>query len=200
MKGAECEIPNVGRDDLPEFFKDMGYKVGAEIGVASGVFSEILCKDGLKLYSIDPYTVYPDYYTPTAQARLDREYEEAKERLGKYPNCTIIRKTSMEAVKDFEDESLDFVYIDGHHAFKFVAEDIYEWSKKIRKGGCVSGHDFVHSKTKVNPYVCHVKYVVRGYTASYNIKDWYVLGQKHFPKNKEEKRDQWRSWFWIKEV
>lgn len=198
MKGAECEIYGVGRDDLPEFFKEMGYKVGVEIGVARGGFSEILCKDGLQLFSIDPYFDYPDYHDENNDVRLPSEYDQARERLSKYPNCTLIRKTSMEAAQGFEDESLDFVYIDGHHGFKYITEDLHEWSKKVRKGGCISGHDFVFSPIKEGAYVCHVKHVIRAWTAAYGIKNWYVLGRKHFPEDPKETRDRWRSWLWIK--
>jgi len=93
---------------------------------------------------------------------------------------------------------LDFVYIDGHHGFKYVAEDICEWSKKVRKGGVIAGHDFVRTHVKVFPYVCHVKQVVRGYTDAYGIRTWYVLGRKHWPEDPKEFRDKWRSWFWFK--
>jgi hypothetical protein len=196
-KGREVEIPDCGREDLPEFFNEMGYKVGAEIGVATGFFSEILAKGGFKLYSVDPYLSYPGYDNRRVQERLDKELEEATERLKPY-NCEIVRKMSMDAVKDFEDESLDFVYIDGHHELKHVIDDICEWSKKVRKGGVVSGHDFVRTSVKQGPYVCHVKQAVRAYTDAYDIYDWYVLGSKHFPKGVEEKRDRWRSWMFFR--
>lgn len=196
-KGKEHEIIDAGRNDLPEFFKMMGYKVGVEIGVCKGEYSEILAKAGLKIYSVDPYTTYPGYSGAGIQERLDAELAEATERLAPY-DATIVRKTSMEAVKGFEDESLDFVYIDGHHEFKYVVEDIAEWSKKVRKGGCIAGHDFVFSPVHRGPYVCHVKYVVRAYTAAHRIANWWVIGRKHFPADSKEKRDTWRSWFWLK--
>ena len=196
LKGEECEIPNVGRDDLPEFFKEMGFKVGVEIGVAKGEYTETLCKAGLKVYGVDPYLSYPGYDNPGVQDRLDKEYEEAKQRLAPY-DCEIIRKKSVDAAEDFEDGSIDFVYIDGHHEFKFVAEDIWFWSKKVKKGGVISGHDFVNSSVKTGPYVCHVKQVVRGYTNAHQIRNWYVLGRHHFPDDIEELRDKWRSWMWI---
>lgn len=46
----------------------------------------------------------------------------------------------MAAAPDFKPESLDFVYIDGDHKFKYVAEDISEWFWK--KGGMIAGHDY----------------------------------------------------------
>lgn len=198
LKGPETEIIGVGRNDLPGFFKEQGYRTGVEIGVAKGNYSEILSEVGLKIYGVDPYIEYPDYSRPQIQRRLDAEFAEAKERLSRFPDYTFVRKTSMEAVKDFEDESLDFVYIDGHHSFKFVVEDIYEWSKKVRKGGCISGHDYVYSAVTQGPYVCHVKYVLPAYTRAFGIDNWYILGRGHFPKDPNETRDRWRSWMFIK--
>ena len=196
LKGRGIEIPNCGRNDLPEFFKEMGYKVGAEIGVAKGEFSEVICKGGFKLFSVDPYLAHKDYFRPSIQERLDAELEETKKRLAPY-DSVILRQTSMDAVQDFEDESLDFVYIDGHHGFKYVTEDIFEWSKKIKKGGAICGHDYILTATPPNsPYVCHVKQVIDAYTEAFGIKDWYLLGQKHAPEG--DTRDRCRSWLWIK--
>ena len=50
------------RDDLALYFKERGYKTGAEIGVDRGLYSEVLCKSnpGVKLYCIDPWKIYKD--------------------------------------------------------------------------------------------------------------------------------------------
>ena len=56
-----------------------------------------------------------------------------------------MRDYSMEAARRFADESLDFVYIDANHDYRHVREDITEWSKKVRKGGIISGHDYLNS-------------------------------------------------------
>lgn len=197
LTGKPVEIPDCSRDDLPEFFVEMGFKVGAEIGVDNGEFSEKIAKSGLKLYSIDPWLYYKDYYHSRGQAIFDDTYEITKKRLAPYPNCTIVRKTSMEATLDFEDESLDFVYIDGNHEFKFVAEDLSEWTKKIRKGGVIAGHDYVAFRPRTfMGGVCHVIPVVNAYTRAYGIRNWYLLGRKNYLPG--EKRDRWRSWMFVK--
>jgi SAM-dependent methyltransferase len=195
------EIPDADRNDLPGFFKEMGYKVGVEIGVFKGDYSTQFLERGLKLYSVDPWLGYEDYgrRVRNFQSRQDENFQETSKKLSTYPNSVIIRKTSMEAVKDFEDESIDFVYIDGHHGFKYVAEDLWEWSKKVKKGGCISGHDYgvlSRKKPMLDRYNNHVKYVVDAFTAAVPIKKWYVIGAKH--KVEGEKRDNWRSFFWIK--
>jgi hypothetical protein len=184
LKGSPAEIPDALRDDLPSFFTEMGYKVGAEIGVDRGEFSEKFCKAGLTLYSIDPWRGRPS------------RYEETKRLLAPYLNCTIIRKTSMEAIDDFPHESLDFIYIDGSHDFRFVAEDISEWTKKVRKGGIVSGHDYFYTKSSNHTINWHVAYVLNAYIQAYNIKNWYLIGRKKSQQG--EKRDRWRSWMFVK--
>lgn len=195
-KASPFEIPDASRDDLPNFFAEMGYKVGAEIGVYKGEFSEKLAKTGLKLFAVDPWRIYKDYSNPRGQERLDFQYEHTKRVLAPYPNCTIVRKTSMEAIEDFPDASLDFVYIDANHEFRYIAEDLVEWTKKVKPGGIVSGHDYFFTKSHTNEVFWHVAYVLNAYVQAYSIPNWYIIGSKNPVPN--EKRDKWRSWMFIK--
>lgn len=103
----------------------------------------------------------------------------------------------MDAVKDFADESLDFVYIDGNHNLKYVVEDICEWSKKVKNGGIISGHDYFYTDSRDPKKVSHIPHAVKAYVDSYNIKNWYVIGREKYIKG--EQRDKCRSWMWIKE-
>ncbi len=196
LKGRPAEIPDCSRDDLPQFFVEMGYKVGAEIGVDKGEFSEKFCRAGLTLYSVDPWQSYKDYEDSRGQERLNFLYEHTKRVLAPYPDCTIVRKTSMEAIDDFADGSLDFVYIDGNHQLKYVIEDLSEWSKKVRKGGVISGHDYIYTNPRTQAGICHVIYAVNAYTQAYKIDNWYLLGRKE--RLPGEMRDRFRSWMWIK--
>lgn len=193
IKGRPFEIPDCSRDDLPEFFKKMGYKVGAEIGVFRGEFSEKICKAGLKLYAIDPWVTDKDYIERFTKEDMNTNLKIAKKRLEPY-GAVIMQKTSMEAVREFEDNSLDFVYIDGNHGFKFVTEDIFEWSKKVRPGGAISGHDYYYSAGK-EILRLDVRHVVDAYAKAIRLKSWYVLGEKNAKLG--EKRDKYRSWLWI---
>jgi len=197
LPGWAVEIPDCTRFDLPEFFKEMGYKVGVEIGVWKGEFTEVLCQSGSKIYGVDPWVTYDDcdYYGCKSGGSLEFAYEDAKARLEPL-GVTIIRKFSMEAVKDFEDGSLDWVYIDGNHSFAYVAQDIHFWGKKVRKGGVISGHDYIHIVSRKDPLMCTVKYVIDAYTRAARIPKWFVLGDK-YPQPGHQ-RDRLRSWFWIK--
>ena len=196
------EIPNIGRNDLAKLFAELGFTVGAEIGTEQGEYAKVLCKANrkMKLYCVDPWIVYDDY-TDYRKEIMVRNYQRTKEILPSF-NCVIIEKYSMDAVKDFADNSLDFVYIDANHNFQNVTNDIHEWLKKIKVGGIISGHDYF---TKKCPIVNgrrtnrshHVKEVIDGYTRAYDIRPWFVLGRKD--PNPGEIRDRWRSWFWVKE-
>jgi len=192
FKGRPYEIPDVMREDLPEFFKEMGFTKGVEIGTSKGNYAVHYGKAGLELFCVDPYTAYSDYDKEGLQETMNEQLLEATAKLAPY-NCHMIRKTSMEALADFEDESLDFVYIDGNHGFKYVTEDIFEWSKKVKKGGVISGHDYIYTDRPFDNI--HAKYVLDAYTAAFGI-NFYVLGRKHVEEG--ERRNKHRSWFFIK--
>lgn len=55
------------------------------------------------------------------------------------------RMTTDEAVPLFEDSSLDAVFIDADHTYEAVKRDIANWMPKVRKGGILSGHDYIHT-------------------------------------------------------
>ena len=194
-KGKPFVIPVCPRNELPELFKELGFKVGAEIGVYKGNFTRILGSGGLRIYGIDPWSAFGR--GGTRQARDDYLYEKARRTIKDSPNCSFIRKTSMDALADFRDGSLDFVYIDANHEFRYVAEDIYEWSKKVRVDGVVSGHDYVCTDDEQRNKCEHVGPVVDAYAKAFGIENYYVFGRS---KQMEEEgwHDRYLSWFWIK--
>lgn len=53
-----------------------------------------------------------------------------------------IRKESVEAAKQFEDNSIDAVFIDACHSPECVKEDIDAWYPKVKVGGVLAGHDW----------------------------------------------------------
>ena len=53
-----------------------------------------------------------------------------------------VRGISWEMAGEFEDKSLDFVYLDADHHFRSVINDIERWSAKIKDGGMLAGHDW----------------------------------------------------------
>ena len=196
LKGRPAEIPDCSRDDLPEFFKERGYKVGVEIGVYMADYTEVLAKRGIEIYGVDPWKIYRDYGNPRGQERLDHQYQMSLDKLKPYPNAYLIRKSSMEAVKDFKPNSIDFVYIDGNHLFRHVADDIYEWSIRVKQGGIIAGHDYAYYVSKSLCGGCHAHQIVDAYVKSYRIENFYVLGRQQVRDG--EVRDHYRSWMFFK--
>jgi hypothetical protein len=189
------EIPNMGRDHLGGLFAELGFSEGAEIGVYKGIYAEKLFNSipNLHLNCIDAWQAYSGYNVFNTQARAKKLYEEATKRLSKY-NVTIIRKFSMDALDDFEKRSLDFVYIDANHALPWVMDDICWWSRKVRRGGIVAGHDYWEDK---NPGLgMHVKHAIHCYVSAYKIRPLFIVGTR--AKKEGVIRDDKRSWFFVK--
>lgn len=53
----------------------------------------------------------------------------------------VIRMPSVEAARQYEDGSLDFVFIDADHAYDCVSADIKAWWPKVKPGGVIAGDD-----------------------------------------------------------
>lgn len=189
------EIPNVGKDDLARLIHELDFKTGVELGVAEGKFSKKLCETNpqMKICGVDAYSLYGTYADYSAE-RLEELYKQVKEQFAAYPNYEIIREFSMDALKKFEDNSLDFVYIDANHANPYITEDIVGWSKKVRSGGIVSGHDYFRGQKGGNAF--DVIEATHKYTKDNNIRPWFVLGLT--AKIPGMVRDASRSWFWVK--
>jgi hypothetical protein len=170
--------PTTRENVLPEVFKELGYKVGAEIGVQRGIFSKLLCESipGLKLYCVDPWVSYRNMPSERGNEKC---FRIATSDLAPF-DTTILRKTSKDALEDVPDGSLDFVYIDGLHDFDNVMFDIIGWGRKVRRGGIVSGHDFFYW------HGIGVVYAVEAYVRAHNIQQWFIT--KEFPN----------SWFFVK--
>ncbi len=196
--GSIVEIPDVGRSDLPAFLFRNSYLQGAEIGTYKGYYTDELLSAGLEVWGVDPYIAYDEYNMPGIdfQARQDYLCKRHLQRLKRHPKYHFIRKFSVDAAKDFEPNSLDFVYIDGHHGLKYIVEDLWEWTKIVRPGGIIAGHDYaITPKDARDPFVLHIKYGLRAFADAFNIRPIYVLGR--YDEIPGETRDKWRSWMFI---
>ena len=139
------------REDLPFLLNRRGLLgAGAEIGVKTGWFSEVILDrwKGRHLISIDPWmTDAPDNYVDVAnveQPQHDEFMKETQTRLARFgERSTIWRLTSTDAAPKVPHHSLDFVYIDARHDYASVLEDLDAWYDRVRPGGVIAGHDYV---------------------------------------------------------
>lgn len=129
------------RRALLTYFKEQGYKVGAEVGTCYGEFAEKMYHDipGLTLFLVDNWD---NVETAHREKKHQRSVEWfCRNRLANW-RPIILKMSSIEGAKYIQDGSLDFVYIDADHSYEAVKEDIRAWEPKVRKGGIVSGDDY----------------------------------------------------------
>jgi hypothetical protein len=185
------EIPNFGRAQLAEMLALLEFKIIVEVGIAEGKYSESLCiaNPQAQIYGIDPYEPHRGYNDYTRRSTFEKLETNAHKRLDKFSNYQFIRKYSVDAVSEFEN-NLDFVYLDADHSYETVTQDIQLWLPKIRSGGILAGHDYAR--------LPHVKVIqaVNDYTSAHKIQPWFVLGRE--ADNEGLIRDKPRSWMWIK--
>jgi SAM-dependent methyltransferase len=127
--------------------------VGCEIGVAHG-FNIVYFLDSLPnvktIIAIDPFVVYDitgaKQGTPgifLSQNNADNIREMFVKNIHPYNDrVKFIHASSQDAAADIENNSLDYIFIDGEHSYESVADDLKNYHNKVRPGGIISGHDF----------------------------------------------------------
>ena len=157
-------------------------KVGAEIGIAGGQHIKALMENTniQKMYGVDPFItdswdMHSFFSVDEDYGGFDGLYGEVKELLAQFGDrVELVRKKSTEAAPDFEDESLDFVFIDAIHDYENCFNDIAHWHHRVRKGGYVMGHDWEHPGFPgvQQAVVEHYGDAVRGVPGPVHV--WYV--------------------------
>lgn len=109
--------------------------IGVELGVAAGGYSKRMVESGRfdVFFGVDMYADGHDII----------QYKQALRRVGLMSPYKLLRMTFDEAYDLFEDESLDFIYIDGYaHSGQEGGDTIYKWARKVRVGGVIAGDDY----------------------------------------------------------
>lgn len=132
------------RYDFPILLDAMNAKVGIELGVDRGDFSNHLMENygGWEMfYGVDEYV---ERYGATGENKRDEKmYLATLDRFSSRQNYTLMKMTFSAAVEKFPDEFFDFIFIDGN------SEDgqsrggtFYDWWPKLKKGGVFAGRAY----------------------------------------------------------
>lgn len=165
-------------ETISEWVSLNGWKSGVEIGVWKGETFKYLLNNsqtlhlaGVDLYEPQPENTGPEKWTKGENGHAwdhKRYYEDLMRFCQENNRGRIIKDYSVNAAKEFEDESLDFVFIDGDHSYEGVVTDIAAWEPKIKRNGWIIGHD-IHFES--------VKKAVTEKFTKYDVADdflWYV--------------------------
>ena len=126
------------------------WKEIVEVGVNKGTTAKLICAHcNLNNYwLVDPWKEYKGEgagsLAEVKQWDWDNRYHDVKKLEIAYDFVEVIREKSLEASLQFDDNSVDLVFIDGNHTYAHTYSDILFWLPKIRNGGALMGHDYSH--------------------------------------------------------
>ena len=171
------------RADFTKIINELGLKTGVEVGVHKGHFSEhILANSNIeKFYSIDAWMEDEDATKAVRKrcehGKMELCYQETVAKLSKFGDrSVIIKDLSENAVKQFEDESLDFIYLDASHMFTGFTLDLINWWGKLKWGGTFAGHDYWRK------YRYDVMYVTNGFCMEKKQFLFLTTEERQFPQ------------------
>ena len=116
-------------------------EVGVEAGTHALDMYQLLKPEFM--YMVDLYEEYQLLNGPKWRAvnKANKKWE-VESRFKDIRNAKLITKPSLEAVKKFKKEQLDYVYIDASHNYEDVLDDLDAWYPMVKKGGVLGGHDW----------------------------------------------------------
>ena len=123
----------------------------AECGAWLGKSSSYLCdsvaqyRPDISVYIIDSWKGSHDELATSHKLATEIDiYKMFLENMGDR-KFTPIRELSVDAAKQFDNDSLDAIFIDMCHTYDCVKEDIEAWYPKLKLNGYMAGHDFSNS-------------------------------------------------------
>lgn len=175
------------RLNFANLINENNFKIICECGVGTGLFSKYLldnCPNVEKDYLIEPFQEAPGW----GGIKLEIVQENLKNYI---PNkCEIIVGYSPKEFERFEDESFDFIYVDGDHTTEGAKKDLDITFRKLKRGGILAGHDYngpwTSVKNVVDEFVLtnNLKLFITGisgndfdekYGSEHNVASWYLL-------------------------
>jgi len=122
---------------------------GVELGVQGGYFSRWILDKWqacTEYHLVDLWETQKNYIdlANCNQDCQDWYLSEAHKSTAPYKDkVQFYRNYTTAAATYFQEDSVDFVYVDARHDYKGVAADLEAWWPKLKKGGIFAGHDYV---------------------------------------------------------
>jgi hypothetical protein len=107
------------------------------------------CSKIQRIYGVDQYLPYVDYIeVPTNyvdEQKIARVKKAAYQEINLSEHkdkVSILEMSSEKAVDYFQDNSINFIFLDSYLTEKDVEKDLEIWYPKLVKGGIFAGHDW----------------------------------------------------------
>jgi hypothetical protein len=169
-----------------DFFKEHPGMIIAELGVYRGEFSrELLACNPKLLYLVDIWTgvtTSADVNGTNNSIEWDifKTYVKLCHEFANDP-VIMIRGASSNFLNSIADDSLDCVYIDSDHSYFTVHQELELSIAKVKPGGWITGHDYVHWTPGVIRAVDEFL-IKTGYKLEYMSEDgcpsFYIINDK----------------------
>jgi predicted O-methyltransferase YrrM len=164
----------VERSNNNSHFVEIGSWMGKS---ASFLAVEIInCNKNIKFDCIDTWNGSDEHNGFDILNQEDKLYNTFKDNI-KTLNHIInpVRMNSIDASKLYEDNSLDFVFIDAAHDYNNVKLDIQNWYPKVKTGGLFAGHDYTPAWQgvidAVNEFASELNYNIN----RTDVSAWHVI-------------------------
>jgi hypothetical protein len=138
---ADKPIPSpVYRKIICKMVEQYQPKMIVEVGAYNCDLTRMMLKQECveKIFVVDPWT-WPNKFS---QNHMDEIAEQVARWSKTEPRVRIYRLPSHEGSFLFEDQSVDFLHIDGKHKYETVQDDIACWVPKMKSSGVMSGDNY----------------------------------------------------------
>lgn len=142
-------------DEAPATELSTFIEIGAAFGKSAAIMGEAIRASGkpILLHAVDSFQEHELHVDILSFLNFHREslkHDMPMEALTRWniAQCgleawvNIVRDYSVNFAKRFEDESVDWCFIDGDHSYESVCADILAWWPKMKKGRWIGGHDY----------------------------------------------------------
>ena len=118
-------------------------EVGVWQGSSTAALAVEILRSGkaIRLDVVDHFQSSPEIDAAGVQLPDQRAAFEANIAPVRHAIRDIHEEKSWDGARHYADESLDFVFIDAAHDQLSVIRDLEAWWPKIKRGGCLAGHD-----------------------------------------------------------
>jgi hypothetical protein len=128
-----------------EYKQPLRHLVVAEIGVYDGTYSKKIIQflNIKQLVLVDPWKAWwwlePSTKFQDDDLFYENLYKKVKNMFSNNPKVRIVRDTSLNAAKMFDDEYFDFIDINAGRTYESHKSDLEAWYPKLKKFGIICG-------------------------------------------------------------